>query len=149
MRKEQLELVQLKLQKSIFSLNHAFRQPPHGELIAVNLSLHNRGEFIEDCTKARFLQIFQIQPSQFTPFFLEVEFAALFSLSFPVSPNEHDIYINHLFPQLIFPHTRDYVAEITKRGGFPPLQIDQGVFQEKAPQNSQNFPLFHGNKCFH
>jgi hypothetical protein len=144
------ETVRLRLQKSVFLQNPNFQQPPQGELIAMGLSLRNGGEFFQNDTMANFLQSFKTQNVLTAPFSLEVEFAAVFSLSASLPPSEHNIYINQHFPQMVFPYTREYVAEISRRGGFPPLLLNLGLFQDTQQQGSgTEHESVSGSKCVH
>jgi preprotein translocase subunit SecB len=145
------EMVRLRLQKSVFLLNPNYQQPPQGEVIALGLNLRNGGEFFQNDSMANFVQCFQTRGGgSEVPFSLEVEMAALFSLSAPVPANEHQAFIHQIFPQMVFPHTREYIAEITRRGGFPPLLLNLGLFQDQQKTDSAStLELLSGSKWIH
>ncbi|MDR3204016.1 MAG: protein-export chaperone SecB [Deltaproteobacteria bacterium] len=123
------QMVNLRLKKTIFVHNPNFQPPPQGQHIAVALHLQNGGNF-EDDTTVNFVQNFRTVPGPQMPFNLEVEFEALFTLSEPVPENKKFSYIHLVFPQFVFPHVRDYVAETTKLGGFPPLTLNLELFKD-------------------
>jgi hypothetical protein len=124
------ELNKLRLIKSLFTTNPGYHPPAPGELIAMGVSLSNGGEFSADGGQAHFLQSFKTQSNYEMPFSLEVEFEALFALSSPVAKAEQEPYLVHFFPQVIFPFMREYVAETTRRAGFPPLLINQSFYPD-------------------
>ncbi|MDR1310063.1 MAG: protein-export chaperone SecB [Deltaproteobacteria bacterium] len=123
-------MVRIRLQKSIFTHNPDYQPPQDEEVISLGLSLRNVGEFIQENNLANFLQCFKTQPGPNVPFSLEVEFAAIFALSAPVPKENQEIFLKKLFPQMLFPNTREYVAETTRRGGYPPLLLNMGLFKE-------------------
>lgn len=124
-----VEMIQLKLIKSIFAVNVDF--PSSEERVAIGVSLKNSGEFLEDGLRANFLQRLKTgDPSQ-APFFLDVEFGAFFALSPAPLPLERPYYLQRVLPQIVFPYMREYVAETTRRGGFTPLVINQNLFEEE------------------
>ncbi|MDR2301815.1 MAG: protein-export chaperone SecB [Deltaproteobacteria bacterium] len=130
------DMIKLRLQKSIFLHNPAYRQPARGEVIALGLSLRNAADFINNGTVANFLQCFKTQTGPDAPFSLEVEFAAVFALSGPINPADQDAYVHKLFAQMVFPYTREFVAETTRRGGYPPLILNLGLFQDSRSEGS-------------
>jgi preprotein translocase subunit SecB len=127
------DMVKIRLQKSIFVHNPGYVQPEKDEVIALGLSLRNAGEFVQNDTMCNLLQSFKTHPGPNIPFSLEVEFAAIFALSAPAPKAEQDAFLKKVFPQMVFPNTREYVAEITRRAGYPPLLISMGLFRD--PQN--------------
>jgi preprotein translocase subunit SecB len=129
-------MVKLRLQKSIFLHNPNYRQPARGEVIALGLSLRNAADFSQNGTTANFIQSFKTQNGPEVPFTLEVEFAAVFALTGPISPAEQENYIHKIFPQMVFPYTREFVAETTRRGGYPPLILNLGLFQDSRSDGS-------------
>ncbi|MDR2367655.1 MAG: protein-export chaperone SecB [Deltaproteobacteria bacterium] len=131
------DMIKLRLQKSIFLHNPSYRQPSRGEVIALGLSLRNAADFSQNGSLANFLQCFKTQTGPDVPFSLEVEFAAVFALSSPAAAQaDQDTLIHKLFPQLVFPYTREYVAETTRRGGYPPLILNLGLFQDSQTSGS-------------
>jgi preprotein translocase subunit SecB len=130
------EMIKLKLIRSVYLQNVDLPPPSPGGLIAMGLSLKNGGEFIEDGMKANFLQSFKTHGGPNMPFSLEADFAAVFSMSRPVTERERDHYLNRAFPQAIFPYTREYVAETTRRGGFPPLLINMNLFPDEGAKTA-------------
>ncbi|MDR1545669.1 MAG: protein-export chaperone SecB [Deltaproteobacteria bacterium] len=124
------ELIKLNLRRSVFVQNHEHARPAPGEVIAMGLSLKNGGEFLPDGMSADFLQSFRTHGGPQLPFMLEAEFTATFSMSRPVPESDQENYIHRIFPQVIFPYTREYVAETTRRGGFPPLLINMNLFPD-------------------
>jgi preprotein translocase subunit SecB len=130
------EILNLRLQKSIFLPNHAYKKPENSDRISLSISMRNEGEFFQNNTRVNFLQSFKTNAAPEMPFSLEVEFAALFALTAPVPQAEHDSLIHLVFAHMVFPHTREYVAETTRRGGFPPLILDLGLFEDKHNNRS-------------
>jgi preprotein translocase subunit SecB len=117
------ELSQIRLAKSVFFPNPEYR-PPQTQAIPLNLRFDNRGAFNDRCDVVDFVQGFQTTGGVALPFTLEVELVAVFNLSAPVPPSEHDRFIHRFLPQAVFPFTREYIADITRRGGFPPLILN-------------------------
>jgi preprotein translocase subunit SecB len=132
------DMVRLRLQKTVFLHNPSYQQPVKGEVIALGLSLRNGGEFFQDDTMANFLQSIKTQASPDVPFSLEVEFAAVFAMTISVPQSEQNTFIHQIFPQMVFPHTREYVAETTRRGGYPPLILNLGLFQDNQSNGSED-----------
>jgi preprotein translocase subunit SecB len=130
-------MVKLRLLKSIFFINPGFNEPPEGKVTSLTLSIKNSGDFINDGKEARFIQNFQVQNNPNTPFSMEVEFGAIFTLSTPVPLEERDYYVHVVFPQLIFPFLREYVAETTRRGGFPPLLLNISLSPEPRDSSGE------------
>ena len=118
------ELTQIRLTKTVFFPNPAYRPPAEGQPVALSLSLENRGVFNSQGDRVEFVQSFKTTGGVSLPFSLEVEFAAVFNLGLAVSPEDYDGLIQRLFPQGVFPFTREYVAETTRRAGFPPLVLN-------------------------
>lgn len=137
MNKSSYDLIKLRLQKSIFLHNPNYQQPARGEVIALGLSLRNAADFSQNGSLANFIQSFKTQAGPDVPFSLEVEFAAVFSLATPIPQAEQDTFIHKLFPQMVFPYTREYVAETTRRGGYPPLILNLGLFQDTQTNGSK------------
>ncbi|MDR2460855.1 MAG: protein-export chaperone SecB [Deltaproteobacteria bacterium] len=134
------EMTKLKLLKSVFYQNTNFSEKPEGKQPALSLAIRNKGEFSSGDTIAHFVQYFRSQGSQEMPFSLEVEFGAVFSMSSPVPQVEKNIFIQHIFPQLVFPYMREYVAEITRRGGYPPLLINMALAPDSTTQGQDETP---------
>jgi preprotein translocase subunit SecB len=118
------DLSQIRLTKSVFFPNPEYRPPVDGQPVSLNLSLDHRGLFNPEGTMVEFVQSFQTTGGVSLPFSLEVEFAAIFTLSLAVPPADQENLIQKLFPQVVFPFTREYIAETTRRGGFPPLILN-------------------------
>ena len=131
-----IEMAQLKLIKSVFAVNADYRSP-EGR-ISIGVSLKNNGEFLDDGRRAHFIQHFKTGTPETAPFFLDVEFGALFFLDPPPLPLEWPHYVRQVLPQLVFPYLREYVAEITRRGGFTPLIINHNVFGGEEAEPDQN-----------
>jgi hypothetical protein len=136
------ELLKLQLLKCNFSHNPGFTEPPEGEISTITLSIGNAGDFSEGGTIAHFVQSFKTQVTDSMPFNLEVEYGAVFSMAAPVPKTKYDQYIHHFFPQQVFPYLREYVAEITRRGGFPPLLFTMSMYadlnREKNDQDTSS-----------
>ena len=139
--KSNIEMYQLKLIKSVFAVN-SDRQPTEGR-ISIGVSLKNNGEFIDGGRQAQFVQRFRTSDPETAPFFLDVEFWALFLLEPPPLPQERPHYVRQLLPQIVFPYLREYVAETTRRGGFTPLIINQNIFGDEAYQNPEGPKWIH------
>jgi preprotein translocase subunit SecB len=118
------ELSQIRLTKSVFFPNPGYSPPAPGQPVALSLSLENQGTFNQDGTMVEFVQAFQTAGGVDLPFSLEVEFLAVFTLSGAVPNEDRENLIQRLFPQVVFPFTREYIAEVTRRGGFPPLVLN-------------------------
>jgi preprotein translocase subunit SecB len=138
-----LEMTKLWLVRSIFQQNPEFELKGTTRMTSISLSIVNAGNFNFDNTEAEFTQFFQTKPLRETPFILEAEFRAQFSLSSAIPPEDKGYFMNEVFPQLIFPYMREYVAETTRRGGFPPLLINMSVSPAprgaKAQGDARNF----------
>ncbi|MDR2140464.1 MAG: protein-export chaperone SecB [Deltaproteobacteria bacterium] len=130
------ELNKLRLVKSLFTTNPGYNPPAPGELIAMGVMLRNKGEFSIDGGQAQFIQNFKTQAAYELPFSLEVEFEALFALSAPITETEREPFLVQVFPQVIFPFMREYVAETTRRAGFPPLLINQSFYPTSPGEES-------------
>ncbi|MDR0549666.1 MAG: protein-export chaperone SecB [Deltaproteobacteria bacterium] len=128
------ELNKLRLIKSLFTTNPGYHPPAPGELIAMGVTLRNGGEFSADGGQAHFVQSFKTQAAYEMPFSLEVEFEALFALSAPVAHADREPFLVHIFPQVIFPFMREYVADTTRRAGFPPLLINQSFYPDSPSE---------------
>ncbi|MDR1578385.1 MAG: protein-export chaperone SecB [Deltaproteobacteria bacterium] len=126
------ELNKLRLIKSLFTTNPGYLPPAPGEMIAMGVMLRNGGEFSVDGGQAHFVQNFKTQAAYEMPFSLEVEFEAIFALSSPVSHPEREPFLVQIFPQVVFPFMREYVAETTRRAGFPPLLINQSFYPDAS-----------------
>ena len=125
-----IEMAQLKLIKSVFAVNVDHQSP--NPSVSIVVSLRNNGEFLDDGRRAHFIQRFKTGDPETAPFFLDVEFGALFFLDPPPLPLEWPHYVRQVMPQLVFPYLREYVAETTRRGGFTPLIISQSIFGDEA-----------------
>lgn len=123
-----VDLAQIKLIRSYYAANIHFR-PAEDERIIMGVAMKHSGEFMDAYTRAHFLQRFQIEQTPDGPFALDVEFGALFLLEPAIMPQERDYYLRRVFPQIMFPYMREYVAEITRRGGFSPLMLGHGLFE--------------------
>ena len=124
-----VELSQLRLIKSVFEIIGKGTEP--GESVAIAVSLKNNGEFVEDGSRANFIQRLQTIPmDQQPPFTMDVEFAAVFHLDPPALPLTWHHYVQKVFPRLLFPYLREHVSDLTRRGGFSPLNINQNLFDD-------------------
>lgn len=142
-----VEMIQLKLIRSIFTINVDF---PHSEeRVAIGVSLKNNGEFLDDGQRAHFLQRIKTGDPTLAPFFLDVEFGAFFAVSPAPMPLERSHYIHRVFPQVVFPYLREYVAETTRRGGFTPLIINPTLFEEDEEIDDIPQPLATPPKSLH
>ncbi len=123
-----IEMAQLKLVRSSFAINTDHQSAD--ERIAIGASLKNNGEFFDDGRRAHFLLQFKTADPLSSPFFLEVEFGALFFLDPAPLPLERTYYVRKVFPRLVFPYLREYVAETTRRGGFSPMLLSHNLFED-------------------
>jgi preprotein translocase subunit SecB len=137
------EMTRLQLIKSLFKRNPSWSEPPDGRISVATLVIRNTGAFTPGGESAEFIQIFRTGESSGMPFTLEVEYGAVFSMSRPVPPEERDFYLHRAFPRLVFPFMREYVAETTRRGGFPPLVINMNVAPEPrdGPSGGETDPV--------
>ena len=124
----QVEMAQLRLIKSAFSVNTDYQTSD--ERISIAVSLKNNGEFLDDGRRAHFIQRIMTGDRAVAPFYLDVEYGALFFLDPPPLPLEWTHYVRKVFPQMVFPYLREYVAETTRRGGFTPLILSPGLFED-------------------
>ena len=118
------EVSQLRLHKCVFFPNPAYRPPEKPGPVATRLALDNRGTFSPARDSVEFTQSFSTGNGPELPFFLEVEFLALFNLSQPAPPEAFDHLVNRIFPPAVFPFMREFIAETTRRGGYPPLLLN-------------------------
>ncbi|UQZ91055.1 hypothetical protein C4J81_18255 [Deltaproteobacteria bacterium Smac51] len=123
-----IEMAQLKLIRSLFACNINFR--PSEERLTIGVTMKHNGEFLDEYSRAHFLQRFHTEESPNVPFTIDVEFGALFLIDPPIMPLERDHYIRRVFPEIVFPYMREYVAETTRRGGFSPLIINHTLFED-------------------
>lgn len=123
-----IDMTQLLLVKSIFMLNTNYQSPD--DRVSIGISLKNNGEFKDDGTGATFTQHLTTTPPTNAPFFLDVEFNAKFFLDPAPLPLEYVHYVRRIFPKIVFPYLREYVAETTRRGGLTPLLLSYNIFNE-------------------
>ncbi|MDR3154924.1 MAG: protein-export chaperone SecB [Deltaproteobacteria bacterium] len=121
------EMTSLQLLRSLFQRNRAWHEPPDGRISVATLTIRNTGDFSPEGGSARYVQGFRMEKAKDMPFSLEVEYGAVFSMSRPIPAADRDYYIHLAFPRLVFPFMREYIAETTRRGGFPPLMINMSV----------------------
>lgn len=140
-----VEMSRIRLIKSVFELNG--ETAPASESVAIAVSLKNNGEFSDDGERANFIQRLQTLELDSSPFRLEVEFAAVFHLDPPPLPLAWPHYVRKVFPRLLFPHLRDYVADLTRRGGFSPLNLSPNLFDEGESRMLETSP--DDNKWIH
>jgi hypothetical protein len=117
-------MAMLRLVKSSFEIRTTQIED---DRVFINVSLENDGEFFEGGRRAHFLQKFSTGTQPSNPFVLEVRFGAVFLLNPPPLPLERPYYVRKVFPQLVFPYLREYVAETTRRGGFTPLVLNHNI----------------------
>jgi hypothetical protein len=120
------ELANIRLIRSVFQPNPSFTGNIGGTLekpTEITLSIKNSGDFRENNQIAHFSQRFRIEDSTLMPFTLEVEYGAVFKTHEPVPQDLHAKYISNIFPQVVFPFLREFVANLTVRGGFPPILL--------------------------
>lgn len=141
-----IEMAQIKLLRCRFTVKSPLQ--PAGDHFAVTVSIKNNGEFELDGHQAHFTQHFKTGNEPDAPFSLEVEFGALFFLDPAPLPLEREHYVTQVFPRLVFPYVRDYVAETTRLGGFSPLMVDNDIFSEAEDKKSPA-PLTTNRKSLH
>jgi len=140
-----VEMAQLRLIKSVFEIQV---EQPDDDRVYISVSLKNDGEFLEGGRRAHFVQSFTTGPHSETPFTLDVRFAALFLLDPPPLPLERPYYVRRVFPQIVFPYLREYVAETTRRGGFTPLVLNHNILD--LDEDHERFPRMpEGRKTVH
>ena len=140
-----VEMAHLRLIKSVFEVNV---EQPDEDRVFISVSMKNDGEFLEGGRRAHFIQSFSTGNHHDTPFTLDVRFAALFLLGPPPLPLERQYYVRRVFPHLIFPYLREYVAETTRRGGFTPLVLNHNIIdldhdEERAQDVSDEPKMVH------
>lgn len=117
-------------------VNSSYKPP--NEKVSIGISLKCSGEFHADGTQASFVQHLTTStpvPTE-TPFFLDVEFTAEFTLEPAPLPLEYSHYMKHILPNIVFPYMREYVADITRRAGFTPLLLGYNFFNEDPEEKS-------------
>lgn len=119
-----VEMAQLRLIKSVFEVK---AEQPDDDRVYFNVSMKNDGEFLDGGRRAHFVQSFSTGHRADAPFTLDVRFAALFLLDPPPLPLERPHYVRRVFPHIVFPYLREYVAETTRRGGFTPLVMNHNI----------------------
>ena len=135
-----IEMTQFRLVKSIFEMRGKDEAPPAGDSVAIAVSLKNNGEFSEDGRRATFIQRLQTLELEGSPFNMDIEFAAVFHLDPPPMPLAWPNYVRQIFPRMVFPHLRDYVADLTRRGGFSPLNLSQNLFEDEEARLLESVP---------
>ena len=146
-RQPHIEMAQLKLVKSVFAVN--VDHPPVDERVSLAVTLKNNGEFFDGGRRAHFLQSFKTSEQMDAPFFMDVEFGALFFLDPPPLPLERTHYVKQVLAQVVFPYMREYVAETTRRGGFTPLILSQSLFDEETLRDQPDKMPGDDNKWLH
>ncbi|MDR1313441.1 MAG: protein-export chaperone SecB [Deltaproteobacteria bacterium] len=121
------EMTKLQLAKSHFALNDNWEGPTEGRVAVASMTIMSNGAFSPDGETASYSMSFKTDKVAFLPFTLEVEYGAQFKMSSPVPIGDWEYYVHRAFPLLVFPFMREYVAETTRRGGFPPLVINMSV----------------------
>jgi preprotein translocase subunit SecB len=135
------EITKIKLLKCSFSHNPAFKSSGDNSTISLGLNIRNEGEFKDDGLAARIVQTFRTYASYEMPFSLELEFGAVFNMHQPVPPPERSTYLSQILPQTVFPFTREFIAEITRRAGYPPLLVNVGQFPEAGTSSDPQTDL--------
>ena len=130
------ELASIRLSKSVFMPNPDYDSEKGiggtgARQAEIVLSIKNSGEFTEAGVIAHFNQNFRIESSRLMPFTLEVEYRAVFKTDQPIPKEEQAIYISQVFPHALFPYLREYVSDITVRGGFPPILLHMAFSASK------------------
>lgn len=140
-----VEMAQLRLIKSVFEVNAG---QPDDDRVFISVAMKHDGEFLESGRKAHFIQSFSTGEQSNAPFTLDVRFAAMFILDPPPLPLERRYYVRRVFPGLTFPYLREYVAEITRRGGFTPLVLNHNIIDlddndDRAPEDQDRSKTVH------
>jgi hypothetical protein len=118
-----LRMYNLMLLKSLFVRNQDYRQPLELLQIPVFLMVKHKGNFLSGDNRAEFRQTIQTAGAKEMPFSLDVEFSANFSMESPLTTEQQTFLIERVFPQLVYPHSREFITRIIEWGGFPPLLI--------------------------
>ena len=140
-----VEMAQLRLIKSVFEVNV---EQPDDDRVYISVSMKNDGEFLDHGRRAHFVQSFSTGRQPDSPFTLDVRFAALFLLDPPPLPLERPYYVRQVFPHIVFPYLREYVAETTRRGGFTPLVLNHNILDfDEDHDRHQDVP--EGRKTVH
>ncbi|MDR1080470.1 MAG: protein-export chaperone SecB [Deltaproteobacteria bacterium] len=121
------EMTRLQLVKSVFVRNASWHGPPDGRIAVATLTIRNSGGFTQKGDQAEYLMTFKTAEEGLMPFALEVGYGAHFRMTAPVPAGDRPYYVHRAFPRMVFPFMREYVAETTRRGGFPPLVINMSV----------------------
>jgi preprotein translocase subunit SecB len=135
------EMTGIRLVRSLFHHNPDYRPPAGGQSVQLRLAINNHGTVSPMGDLVNFTQSFQTGDGPGLPFTLEVEFEAVFSIGGLVPPGDYDHLIQRLLPQAVFPFTREYIAETTRRGGFPPLVLNPSFADVAEPGRVPVDPL--------
>ena len=136
-------LSQIMLIKSIFILNHSFRnQAPGVMAMQLKLAINHNGTVSIAGDMISFIQNFKTtEEADQMPFSFEVEFEAFFHLSSPLPPHEQEHLIQRVLPPVVFPFPREYLAELTRRSGYPPLILNPSFDSNTDPDSTPVAPF--------
>jgi len=77
-------------------------------------------------------------------FIVECDYAGLFTLSEEIGEEEVDLIVAIEAPRLLFPFTRNIIADAIREGGFPPLLIQPidfvSLYQQQMEAGGEGFP---------
>lgn len=123
----------VRLVKSVFNLNPAFRPLPGPTQL--RLDFKHSGIYDKTSTILALRQNFKTgNDPNLIPFFFEVELESTIHLGGVAVSQDRDLFIHKVMPPLVFPFTREYIAELTRRSGYSPLLISPAFnFDHPAP----------------
>lgn len=127
---------QVRMVKSIFSINPAFRPPLSGfPPLDQHFAIKHYGSVDPTGLNMSFRQNYKTTDNDDSlPFSFDIELEATIHLERIISDRDRDFFILNFLPQVIFPYTREYVADLTRRSGYPTLMLNENfVFSNPAP----------------
>ncbi|MDR1655964.1 MAG: protein-export chaperone SecB [Deltaproteobacteria bacterium] len=119
-------LTGIRLLKVVFIINPDFDLEANsipGQGISMSVKLINSLSFNSDRNLAHFVQSLSTHRVPTGPFTLEVEYEAIFALDSSTSLEQEDT-LRMQFAKMVFPYCSEFIAEITRRGGFPPMILN-------------------------
>lgn len=128
MHKFNLLLKNIRIIKISFDVK---RKPPKKPTKTINPVLSINHEFNEEHNELHLLLSVKIS-SKNLPFSLQVSAEGIFEVEGKINDAiiEQLAFIN--CPAIIFPYVREAIADVTRRGGFPPVHIPPINFVELA-----------------
>lgn len=134
-----LQLIDIRIPRINFQINSEYKEEEKNKL-SFRTDIGIRHDFIEKNNEL-FLFVRLRQLSGNVPYFFEVEGSGHFKFNITPDAKTLDAFVNINCPAIIFPYIRETVADITRRGGFPPLHVGPINFIELAKSNKKKTEL--------